>query len=59
MAKKKESLMTAVSEEIKSSFNLDKFKEKKLLNSTNNPMLIIYLCLNKYEDFWLYFSLFC
>ena len=29
MAKKKESLMTAVSEEIKSSFNLDKFKEKK------------------------------
>ena len=34
MAKKKESLMTAVSEEIKSSFNLDKFKEKKLLNST-------------------------
>jgi len=34
MAKKKESLMTAVSEEIKASFNLDKFKEKKLLNST-------------------------
>ncbi len=34
MAKKKESLMTAVSEEIKSNFNLDKFKEKKLLNST-------------------------
>ena len=34
MAKKKESLMTAVSAEMKSSFNLDKFKEKKLLNTT-------------------------
>ena len=33
MAKKKESLMTAVSAEMKSSFNLDKFKEKKLLNN--------------------------
>ena len=29
MAKKKESLMTAVSAEMKASFNLDKFKEKK------------------------------
>jgi len=34
MAKKKESLMTAVSAEMKASFNLDKFKEKKLLNTT-------------------------
>jgi len=34
MAKKKESLMTAVSAEMKASFNLDKFKEKKLLNNT-------------------------
>jgi len=34
MAKKKESLMTAVSAEMKSNFNLDKFKEKKLLNNT-------------------------
>ena len=34
MAKKKDSLTTAVSAEIKSNFNLDKFKEKKLLNST-------------------------
>ena len=34
MAKKRESLMTAVSAEMKSNFNLDKFKEKKLLNST-------------------------
>ena len=36
MAKKreKESLMTAVSSEIKANFNLEKFKEKKLLNST-------------------------
>ena len=34
MAKKRESLMTAVSEEIKANFNLDKFKEKKLLNGT-------------------------
>jgi len=34
MAKKadKDALMTAVSEEIKSNFNLEKFKEKKLLN---------------------------
>ena len=33
MAKKRESLSAAVSEEIKANFNLDKFKEKKLLNS--------------------------
>ena len=31
--KKSESLTAAVSAEIKSNFNLDKFKEKKLLNS--------------------------
>jgi len=31
MAKKKDSLTTAVSAEIKSNFNLEKFKEKKLL----------------------------
>ena len=30
--KKSESLTAAVSAEIKSNFNLDKFKEKKLLN---------------------------
>jgi RecA/RadA recombinase len=34
MSKKKDSLTTAVSAEMKSNFNLDKFKEKKLLNST-------------------------
>ena len=37
MAKKKadkDALMTAVSSEIKANFNLEKFKEKKLLNST-------------------------
>ena len=34
MAKKKTSLEEAVSGEIKANFNLDKFKEKKLLNNT-------------------------
>jgi len=37
MAKKKadkDALMTAISSEIKANFNLEKFKEKKLLNST-------------------------
>jgi hypothetical protein len=34
MAKKKTSLTEAVSGELKANFNLDKFKEKKLLNNT-------------------------
>ena len=40
MAKKKESLMTAVSEEIKSSFNLDKFLANISKNLSSTPCII-------------------